>query len=79
MKVVILCGGMGTRLREERGKFVESTLQEFRNWTSINKIEPDNVYNPDFNNRLSLKNAGKALASDLLNDLTGDVRNITNF
>jgi len=68
-----------TRLREERGKFVESSLNEFRNWTTINKIEPDNVYSPDFNNRLSLKNAGKALASDLLNDLEGDVRNITNF
>ncbi len=68
-----------TRLREERGKFVESSLNEFRNWTNINKIEPDNVYNTDFNNRLSLKNAGKALASDLLNDLEGGVRDITNF
>lgn len=68
-----------TRLREERGKFVESTLNDFRNWTTINKIEPDNVYSPDFNNRLSLKNAGRALASDLLNDLEGGVRDITNF
>jgi len=68
-----------TRLREERGKFVESTLNDFRNWTTINKIEPDNVYSSEFNNRLSLKNAGKALASDLLNDLTNDTRNISNF
>ncbi len=28
---------------------------------------------------LSLKNAGKALASDLLNDLEGGARDITNF
>jgi len=68
-----------TKLREERGKFVESSLNEFRNWTNINKIEPDNVYSPEFNNRLSLKNAGKTLASDLLNDLESETRNITNF
>lgn len=68
-----------TRLREERGKFVESSLQSFRDWTTINKIEPDNVYSPDFNNRLSLKNAGRQLAADILNDLEGGTRNITNF
>jgi len=68
-----------TSLRQERGKFVEKSLNAFRDWTTINKIEPDNVYSPDFNNRLSLKNAGRALASDLLNDLEGDVRNIANF
>lgn len=68
-----------TKLREERGKFVEDTLQKFRDWTTINKIEPDNVYNKDFNNRISLKNAGRQLASDLLNDLEGDARNISNF
>lgn len=68
-----------TRLREERGNFVEKSLQNFREWTTINKIEPDNVYYPEFNNKLNLKNAGKALASDLLNDLEDEVRGITNF
>lgn len=68
-----------TSLRQERGKFVESSLNAFRDWTTINKIEPDNVYSSGFNNRLSLKNAGRALASDLLNDLEGDARNIANF
>lgn len=68
-----------TKLREERGKFVEKTLQQFREKTTINKIEPDNVYNKDFNNRISLKNAGRQLASDLLNDFEGGVRNTANF
>jgi len=68
-----------TRLREERGKFVEKTLNEFKNKIPINKIEPDNVYNKDFNNRISLRNAAKSLASDLLNDFGDDIRNITNF
>jgi hypothetical protein len=68
-----------TRLREERGNFVENSLQSFREWTTINKIEPDNVYYPEFNNRLNLKNAGRALASDLLNDLESQGRNIGNF
>lgn len=68
-----------TRLREERGNFVENSLQSFREWTTINKIEPDNVYYPEFNNRLNLKNAGRQLASDLLNDLESQGRNIGNF
>lgn len=68
-----------TRLREERGNFVENSLQSFREWTTINKIEPDNVYYPEFNNRLNLKNAGRKLASDLLNDLENQGRNIGNF
>lgn len=68
-----------TRLREERGNFVEKSLNEFREWTTINKIEPDNVYYPEFNNRLNLKNAGRKLASDILNDLENQGRNIGNF
>jgi hypothetical protein len=68
-----------TKLREKRGEFVESSLNEFRNMVNINKIEPDNVYSKQFNNRLSLKNAGKSLANDLLTDFEGNARNITNF
>lgn len=68
-----------TRLREERGKFVNESLQSFRDLTNINKIEPDNVYHPQFNNRINIENAGKALASDLLNNLEDGARNTANF
>jgi hypothetical protein len=68
-----------THLREERGQFVNDTLNSFRNSTGINKMEPDNVYSPSFNNRIDLNNAKKSLAADLLNDLSNDVTNITNF
>ena len=66
-------------LRDLRGGLVEGALQSLQDSLNINKIEPDNVYNKDFNNRLSLANAGNKLAAGLLNDLTGEARNIANF
>lgn len=68
-----------TSLREVRGSAVNSLLQQFRNKSNINKIEPDNIYNPDFNNRNSLKNFGKQVASGLLNELESNVKNAANF
>ena len=68
-----------TKLREIRGSAVNNLLQQFRNLTTINKIEPDNVYNPDFNNRVSLKNLGKEVSSGLLNDLENTVKGAANF
>lgn len=67
------------KLREARGSAVNGLLSQFSNATSINKIEPDNVYNSDFNNRESVKNFGRDIASGLLNDLTDTLRNATNF
>lgn len=67
------------KLRDVRGKTVNGLLSQFNNLTTINKIEPDNVYNKNFNDRTSVSNFGKQLASGLLNDLTSTVRDATNF
>ena len=67
------------KLREIRGSAVNDLLLQFNRATSINKIEPDNVYEPDFNNRTSVKNLGKQIASGLLNDLTNTARDAANF
>jgi hypothetical protein len=68
-----------TKLRESRGSAVNGLLTQFRNFTNVNKIEPDNVYEPDFNNRASLANFGKQLSAGLLNDLETATRNAANF
>jgi hypothetical protein len=68
-----------TKLRESRGSAVNGLLTQFRNFTNLNKIEPDNVYEPDFNNRASLANFGKQLSAGLLNDLETTTRNAANF
>ena len=68
-----------TKLREVRGSAVNGLLSQFRNVTTINKIEPDNVYKPDFNNRSSVKNAARSLGSSLLNDLEETTRNALNI
>ena len=67
------------KLREIRGSAVNGLLNQFRSTTNINKIEPDNIYAADFNNRASVKNAGKQVASGLLNGLENGIRNTTNF
>ena len=67
-----------TSLREARGSVVNGLLTQFRDET-INKIEPSNVYQPDFNNRASAANAGSQVASGLLNDLENTLRSATNF
>jgi len=68
-----------TKLRESRGTAVNGLLNQFTNSTNINKIEPDNVYNSDFNNRTSVKNFGKELASGLLTDLVDETKSALNF
>jgi len=68
-----------TKLRESRGSVVNGLLNQFTNLTNINKIEPDNVYNSDFNNRTSVKNLGKELASGLLTDLIDETKSALNF
>ena len=68
-----------TKLRDVRGSAVNDLLSQFREHTKLNKIEPDNVYNPNFNDRTSLKNFGKSLGSSLLNDLEDTARNAANF
>jgi hypothetical protein len=68
-----------SKLREVRGSVVNNALQQLTNATGINKIEPDNVYSPDFNNRISLNNLGKQIASGLLTDLTDSARSAANF
>lgn len=68
-----------TKLRETRGSAVNGLLSQFREHTKLNKIEPDNVYNPDFNDRTSLENFGKSLGSSLLNDLEDTARDAANF
>ncbi len=68
-----------TKLREVRGGVVNDLLKQFRNSTGINKIQPDNVYNPDFNNRTSLKNFGKQIGASILNDLESSIREGANF
>ena len=65
-------------LRELRGSAVNGLITQFRDAT-INKIEPSNVYQPDFNNRASVANAGLQAASGLLNDLENTLRTATNF
>lgn len=67
------------KLREVRGGVVNDLLLQFNNSTRINKIEPDNVYNVNFNNPTSLENLGKAVASNLLTDLENNIRNSANF
>jgi len=66
-------------LREARGTVVNNALQQLQDFTGLHKIEPDNVYSPEFNNRLSLLNFGKQLGSSLLNDLTDTARSAANF
>ena len=68
-----------TKLREVRGSTVNNLLTQFRNSTNLNKIEPDNVYTPDFNDRTSLKNFGKTVGSGLLTDLENATRDAANF
>ena len=68
-----------SKLREVRGSAVNGLLKQFRSSVNINKIEPDNVYNADFNNRISVSNFGKQVASGLLNDLESTVRGAANF
>lgn len=68
-----------TTLREKRGKTVNELLSQFSNATTINKIEPDNVYNKNFNDRINVVNLGKQLASGLLTDLQDTVRDASNF
>jgi len=68
-----------TSLREKRGGVVNSLLSQFRSTVNINKIEPDNVYNQDFNNRTSVTNALNGLGSNLLNDLEEGIRGGANF
>jgi len=63
-----------TQLREERGKVVNGLISQFRNLTTINKIEPDNVYQSNFNNRTNVVNAGRQLASGILNDLENAIK-----
>jgi hypothetical protein len=67
------------KLREVRGGVVNDLLSQFKNSTTINKIEPDNVYNSDFNNRTSIENLGKQIASSLLTDLESGFKNALNF
>jgi hypothetical protein len=68
-----------SKLRDVRGSAVNSLLSQFRTNTVFNKIEPDNVYLPNFNDRASVENFGKQVASGLLNDLESTVRDATNF
>jgi hypothetical protein len=68
-----------SKLREVRGSAVNSLLTQFRRATGFNKIEPDNIYLSNFNDRASMANFGKQLASGLLNDLENSARQATNF
>ena len=68
-----------TKLRSIRGSAVNSLLSQMNKITGINKIEPDNVYSANFNNRTSLSNLGSSLASGLLTDLQDVLRNAANF
>jgi hypothetical protein len=67
------------KLRDVRGSTVNNLLTQFRSSTGLNKIEPDNVYNPNFNDRTSLKNFAKTVGSGLLTDLENATRNAANF
>jgi len=68
-----------TTLRESRGTAVNSLLNQFRDVTTINKMEPDNVYNMNFNDRNNISRLGKELASGLITDLENSVKNAANF
>lgn len=68
-----------TSLRNARGNVVNDLLSQFRKSTPFNKIEPDNVYLKDFNNRSSVKNFGEKLGSGLLNNLEDTLRDMSNF
>ena len=72
-------GSLETQLRETRGTVINGLLNQFTNSTNINKIEPDNVYNSDFNNPISVKNLGKQLASGLINDFVDETKSALNF
>lgn len=67
-----------SELRERRGQVVNDVLTQIRRST-INKIDVDNVYTPDFNNRSNIKNAGSELAKSLFSDLENDIRKNLNF
>ena len=67
------------RLREIRGSVLNNLFTQLHEFTRINKIEPDNVYNTDFNNLLSVSNYRKSLASSLLNNLEDETKNLANF
>ncbi len=70
-----------------RGLVINNLLSQFRTLVNINKIEPDNVYAPDFNNfnvfhpdysnlgTFNLHSVGDQIASDLLNNLEIGVSN----
>lgn len=68
-----------TKLREIRGSAVNNLLKQFRNATNINKIEPDNIYDPGFNNRASFRNFAKREAAGLVNLLEDSAREAFNF
>ena len=67
------------KLRDVRGAAVNGLLEQFRNITTKNKIEPDNVYEADFNDRTSVKNLAKTVASGLINELESTVKGGANF
>ncbi len=67
------------RISQLRGEIVNDLLDQFRKKTTINKIEPDNVYEPGFNNNIKLENVGKSMASSLLNDLENTIKQTGNF
>ena len=67
------------KLRDVRGSTVNNLLTQFRNSTGLNKIEPDNIYTPNFNDRTSLANFGKTVGSGLLTDLENTTRDALNF
>lgn len=58
--------------REFRGELLNTLLQELRNTTQVPAIQPDNVYDPDFN-RLTLENFIKGLGADLYNDIESSI------
>ena len=68
-----------TSLREVRGGVVNDLLKQFRNLTNINKIEPDNIYGPNFNSATNFAIFGKQVGASLLNDMETATRNATNF
>jgi len=68
-----------TKFREVRGSAVNSLLNQFSKVSGFNKIEPDNVYASNFNNRISVNNLVKQVGSGLLNNLEDSVRNGANF
>jgi len=78
-QTITFTNSLETQLREERGKVVNGLLSQFRNVTTLNKIEPDNVYQKNFNNRTDLTNFGRKVASGLLNDLENAVKGAANF